>query len=136
MTEQEAAAFAEKLRVVWGTKGGDQDKWDLDEHAFTFGGWVSIGDALAVHLYKNRNGNTCELTRDYSCWLKVDRDLNIYSTASLFSEEERWYHEEFERGHMQEFRKRVWLSGIPIECTATEQVEWHLWLQEQMEALS
>ena len=138
MTEQEAKAYARRLKLIWlsGDEAGPVVEWrPRRDHPgrFAFAGRVAID----IHLLAEETSPvpgmtpTCRFTLGWKhegvwpirimCHARSDQVVSARLQEGGVSQAVA---ERFENRWRPFVRRSCWLSGIPVKATAAEKAEW------------
>lgn len=135
MTQTEAEILASKLMSIWGTKQTDIERLELNIVVGHLQIGIPISDYIMFNMAFIGQSYFLTLTRELeqvtTGRLYCIKDTGVIATDWLCEAEQQQNYKQFYCEYMNFFRRNCWLSGCCIECTATEKMEWTLYLQEK-----
>ncbi len=117
MTEPEAEALAARMLRVWAPF--QRISSSLFKGHWSFAVWITQGVALYINVDPSSNSPLFEMCGpghdSRAAGFIYDEEINYRGGQEL---------EEFTNKWLPYFRRGLWLSGLPIDATAHEKVEW------------
>jgi len=135
MTQAEAEFSASKLINIWGTEQVDFSRLEFGLVLGRLHIGIPVSDCITFNMEFIGRSYFLTLTREIeqvtTGRLYCIKDTGVIDSDWLYEVEQQQNYQQFFYEHMNFFRRNCWLSDCCIECTATEKMEWTLYLREK-----